>query len=114
MKRLALVATITSLCFPALASAAYFDWGYNNVGPVHNTFVASGYNEWDNTFLHKTNGGTIAHGFQQPDNWFCSDAISGVDSHFHTRTELGCGPYQRAFAQYVSGDKSYLFFDASS
>ena len=115
IKRLGLAAVILGLAFPAGASAAYFSWGYNWLGPVHGDSTAnSGFAGWDDLAIYKSSGGYVRYGFVQPNYHFCDRTMSGNDSDYYTRLESGCDPYVFVATQYDSGNDSYLFFDSVS
>lgn len=113
-KRLGLVVMILALAFPAAAWGGYFSWGFNYVGASVNTFVASGWNEWDDQYVDKNSGDWIFAGFLHSDDTFCSRSLNGDTTSYVTRVELGCNAYQKSFVHWQSGNTSYLFFDSYS
>lgn len=82
------------------------------MSPTVNPSVASGYNYWDDQYLHKHSGGWIYHGFSGPGIQNCWDFMNGESEHTHTTAELGCGGYLYNFVNYYYGGQSYLYVDS--
>jgi hypothetical protein len=89
-------------------------WGHNNVGPVYNTWVFSGWNYWTLQYVHKHNGGSVFIGFQHTDNSFCFAPVwGGPWEIYQTPGDLNCGGYLRNFVTYNYSPISYLYMGAN-
>lgn len=115
------VVAASMVALPSHASAASMDcsagnychWGYNYMGSGVNQFLAGGWNYWDNSYVDKNSGDSIAHGWNTAAS--CYQYMYGTTSGYFRPEDTGggCGGYLQRFAQWVSGNSSYLFIDAT-
>lgn len=116
--RLAALATILLLAYPASAGANHVNWhwrwGHNYVGPTTNPIVTSGWDYWDDQWLHKHSGSWIWHGWVASGGTPCEDGMVGYSEHYHALEDVlpGFGGYLYNRVRYSEGYSSYLEVDS--
>jgi hypothetical protein len=123
-KRILVVAAIAALAIPASASATFWSWGYNYLGPSTDNGlcpptvpavgrVCSGSANWFQNYMDKRNGGTVCLGFANNTTSSCL-TWTGVVVITDKPGYEGISNPSHSQLTYESGNRSYLYNSATT